>query len=369
MTGNRRGGGAERERRAFAVEAGIRLDEQDLPALRELAIEDEADSVRRAAVWAVARFGLAEDADLFLHAIDDAASTVRSVAGWALWRLGPEALPDLTQSMAAAPTERARDTARRIAARIERAEPAQPVEPVISPPSPDPVWVEGAVHDLLNIVQGIVGELDELGEEEGIPDEVMDRVRSAEEASRFLLEVGGSLLDVGRLEASGTPIERVEVDVVEIAKAAAVRGRPPGDRDRVKVLSGAERITIGTDRTRLLRILLNLVWNACKHSSRADPVRVVVRQHSTGVIVEVRDRGPGIPPEERARVRDAFQTGAKTLGAGWGLGLSTALRLARQIGAEISISDRPTAGTCAIVHLPRVAQVVPDLPARSESSG
>jgi two-component system OmpR family sensor kinase len=58
-------------------------------------------------------------------------------------------------------------------------------------------------------------------------------------------------------------------------------------------------------------------------------------------VLEVTDTGPGIPPEERARVFDRFYRRAEADGTGSGLGLAIVKRIADRHGAEITLTDGP----------------------------
>lgn len=367
------------ERRRVALEVGVLLRTSSLELLRDLVVRDPEASVRRAAAWSLGRFRRTEDLDVLVEALGDVSPAVRAVAGWALWRLGRDACERLKVAIRSDPRPGLRSGAKAVLARIERLDQVVPASPTsvqsVDPFEPDGVWVERAVHDVLNIVQAVVAELDGLGEDleaQGgtgiVPAALVERVRSAEDASKFLLTVGGSLLDAGRLEAGGESIQVETFDLVELVREAAHRGRPYGERDRVRVLAPTEPVEVRTDRTRLLRVLLNLVWNACKHSNSTYPVQVVVRQKGEETVVEVRDRGPGIPDSERQRVLEVFRTGTRTVGTGWGLGLSTAVRLMRQIGGALEIQERRPSGATIRLLLPRdVTTGIVHAPLASES--
>jgi signal transduction histidine kinase len=79
-------------------------------------------------------------------------------------------------------------------------------------------------------------------------------------------------------------------------------------------------------------------------------LRCAARRHQAEV--SVLDRGPGIPPEIRAKVFDQFFT-SKTKGSG--IGLSVARRFVEAAGGELELEDRPGGGTVARVLLPREA--------------
>jgi two-component system sensor histidine kinase MprB len=95
------------------------------------------------------------------------------------------------------------------------------------------------------------------------------------------------------------------------------------------------------------RAVSNLVDNALKFS--ADPVEVAV----DGTSVEVRDRGVGVRPEDRAKVFDRFYRApdARTR-PGAGLGLSIVRQIAEVHGGQVALLPRDGGGTIARLSLP-----------------
>jgi signal transduction histidine kinase len=83
----------------------------------------------------------------------------------------------------------------------------------------------------------------------------------------------------------------------------------------------------------------NLVDNALRYTPPAGRVSVEVRSEDGSALLEVRDSGPGIPPEERARVFDRFYRMPGSAVGGSGLGLSIVKQIADAHRAEISLSD------------------------------
>lgn len=107
---------------------------------------------------------------------------------------------------------------------------------------------------------------------------------------------------------------------------------------------------------RIAQILLNLVSNALQALPER-PVGENVIDVETGrtedgrVLLEVRDNGPGIPPEHLSRVFEPFFT-TKTDGLRTGLGLPITQRLVVELGGEISVRARASGGTAVRVVLP-----------------
>jgi signal transduction histidine kinase len=107
------------------------------------------------------------------------------------------------------------------------------------------------------------------------------------------------------------------------------------------------------DRERLRRAALNLVRNAVEASPRGASVEIAARAQGDRAELEVRDRGPGLSPQARARLFRPFFT---TKERGTGLGLALAKKVADAHGGAIAIVDRPGGGTVARLALPAVAR-------------
>jgi two-component system, OmpR family, sensor histidine kinase ChvG len=109
------------------------------------------------------------------------------------------------------------------------------------------------------------------------------------------------------------------------------------------------------DVSHLTTIVRELVRNAVAYSPPDAPIVVAVRQDGKDAVLEVVDRGPGIPSERRDEVFDRFASwrpaGYETA-PGAGLGLFIARELVRRHGGSISIVDVPTGGTMLAVRLP-----------------
>ncbi|MER7208898.1 HAMP domain-containing sensor histidine kinase [Streptosporangium sp. NPDC000239] len=187
-------------------------------------------------------------------------------------------------------------------------------------------------HDLRTPLMGLVtvaGLLDE--------GEAADLVRDRVGVLRSLVE---DLLEVSRLDAGAEVAERVRVPLAELARRSAAR---VGVEVAVTVLGDP---VAETDPRRLDRILANLVLNAHRHGG--PPVEITVGDN----VVEVRDHGPGFPPELLADGPKRFRTGAAERGRGHGLGLTIALGQAHVIGAGLTLANAPEGGAVATLRLP-----------------
>jgi signal transduction histidine kinase len=132
-------------------------------------------------------------------------------------------------------------------------------------------------------------------------------------------------------------------------------------RAEVKRHLAATRL-VGGSSARIGQVFLNLILNAAQALPEGElrRNRLVVRSHDDddGVVVEVEDNGPGIPPEVLPRIFESFFT-TKPPGVGTGLGLSISREIVRSAGGEIEAESRPGRGALFRVRLPAVPDQTP----------
>lgn len=189
-----------------------------------------------------------------------------------------------------------------------------------------------------------------------------------ERARRFLGEIGADLAELDRLVedvlaaarldaqgAGGWPIARDEVELGEVAREAAARFREahPGRALELELEDGAH--TTRGDAALLRRLLSNLLDNAAKYSEAPAPVTLALRAEGADLVLEVRDRGMGIAPDDLPRLFTPFfrtDRSRERGSGGTGLGLALARRIAEAHGGAISVESAPGAGATFRVRLP-----------------
>ena len=124
-------------------------------------------------------------------------------------------------------------------------------------------------------------------------------------------------------------------------------------RLRLSVEVGDFKVT--ADRAKLRLILDNLISNAVKYTPHDGSIRVNAASDGTGLVVDVIDSGPGIAPEDRAHLFEAFYTGrSQATGPlrGTGIGLSVVLEFTEAHGGTIILIDREGGGAHFRLRLP-----------------
>ena len=153
-------------------------------------------------------------------------------------------------------------------------------------------------------------------------------------------------------EGEGPVPERIRVDLTEVV-AEVVSDARVIDGSRVISLERPGRVHVQADRRRLEQLVHNLVGNALAHTPAGTPIEVRVAGEGERALVEVRDHGPGMEPEQAERVFDRFYRGASaSRDGGSGLGLFIVASLARSFGGEVRVDSAPGAGCAFTVALP-----------------
>jgi len=187
-----------------------------------------------------------------------------------------------------------------------------------------------------------------------------------------LIALVDDLLVVSKIEAGKLTLEPEDTDLPVFVdrfvrtfgeEAARVRARPaPGGPDWMLV-----------DQRRLAQILTNLVHNALKFSPEDAPVDLFWDTSAEGTVsFHVRDRGAGIPPDERDRIFERFHQSENSIAhtQGFGLGLYITRQLTEAMGGWIQVRSAEGGGTTFSVTLPAARPMpAPARPSAAARSG
>src|SRR5437870_9704660 len=172
---------------------------------------------------------------------------------------------------------------------------------------------------------------------------------------QHLLNLINDILDLSKIEAGRLElaIENVLVPTAFAEVTSTLRSLVEKKSQTLSQFA-ATGLAIRADSTRFKQVLMNLVGNAIKFSPAGGRIELVAHKTDGQVRVEVRDTGPGIPPEEQKRIFDAFyrfsQSGEATEGTG--LGLAITRRLVELQGGQLGLQSQPGQGSCFFFSLP-----------------
>ena len=149
------------------------------------------------------------------------------------------------------------------------------------------------------------------------------------------------LLALARQEGAGEGAELVSLDLTALARNALADAEPEAARHAIALTLDAPtaHVVLRADEAALAVLLRNLLGNALRHTPPGGQVRVGVREEASVIDLTVEDSGPGIAPDERARVLDRFYRVPGTPGHGSGLGLAIVQAVARRHGARVEVGE------------------------------
>ncbi|MHB8464919.1 MAG: sensor histidine kinase, partial [Acidimicrobiales bacterium] len=163
------------------------------------------------------------------------------------------------------------------------------------------------------------------------------------------------IVDLATLESGGMTIDIADVNVIDVLHDAMANhvGQAEAVGVALEVDVEPSAATAWTDRDKLRRAVAGLVSNAVKFTPRGGRVQVQARVHEREMTIAVRDTGPGIPFEDRARIFEEFHQGRSALVApGVGVGLTLARRFVELQGGRIELESEPGVGSTFTITLP-----------------
>ena len=174
-----------------------------------------------------------------------------------------------------------------------------------------------------------------------------------------LLDMVTTYLDLERL--GGGEEEQAELDLGELAgERLEILEAAAGRRGQSLKLARRGAATVTGDRQLLARVIDNLAGNALKYSPPGSAVEIEVREVGRWIELEVRDEGPGIPPEALPRIFERFYRVPGSGSAGSGLGLALVREIAEWHGGCVEVDSEPGAGSAFRVRLPARGTGGPD---------
>jgi two-component system OmpR family sensor kinase len=195
----------------------------------------------------------------------------------------------------------------------------------------------------------------------GAVDHPEDLAKTMERIEREAARMGvlvEDLLLLARMD-EGVAVSRTRFDLAALA-ARAVEDARAADPDHPVTLEAPVPVLVEADENRLKQVLDNLLANARAHTPAGTAATVRVSERDGAAVLEVADEGPGVPPEDRARVFERFYRAdpsrTRSAGGGAGLGLAIAAEIARAHGGTLELVPMETGATFRLtIPLPQPA--------------
>jgi signal transduction histidine kinase len=213
-------------------------------------------------------------------------------------------------------------------------------------------------HELRTPLNAVLGYAELL--QDGLYGELPERARQVLERVQangaHLLELINDVLDLSKLEAGELSL------VLDDYSMRAIIEQVVGTTYSLAHAKGltldhevAPDLPLGRgDERRIMQVLLNIVSNAIKFTDKGG-VTITARASEGHFELTVADTGPGIAPQDQARIFEAFQQGDNTstrLKGGTGLGLSISKRFVEMHGGTIDVRSAPGEGSSFVIIIP-----------------
>ena len=214
-------------------------------------------------------------------------------------------------------------------------------------------------HEIRTPLNAVVGYaellLDDAEEED--QEAVVEDVRSLQVATRYLLSLVSSTLDLAKIESGQLLLDITEVSIEAMTREVTRALRPTIEANGNTLLLDLDLpvdLSFYTDNLKLRQILMNLLSNAAKHTKNG---RVILstRAHDEQVVFQVIDDGEGMSPRTLERVWEEFVQADETAlsqNGGTGLGLALVKQLTELLDGRIDVESVLGEGTTFTIALP-----------------
>ncbi|MGR9087048.1 MAG: ATP-binding protein [Gammaproteobacteria bacterium] len=196
------------------------------------------------------------------------------------------------------------------------------------------------------MLQGLSGNLNE---------RQYDQLSRVSRSAKHLLALITDIIDISKIEAGRIDVAPETFDLQDaMAHAVDTVREAAREKNLVLDIDVSDRIVMFSDRKRVLQCVINLLSNAVKYTERGG-VAVIARATEKEVVVEVRDTGIGIGPEQLQRLFVPFErldSFLRLRTSGTGLGLYLTRKIAADLlNGSVEVSSEPGVGSCFILRI------------------
>ena len=214
-------------------------------------------------------------------------------------------------------------------------------------------YITAISHELRTPLNSILGYAQILAADEEVPPNRRQAVSVIRKSGDHLLSVIEGTLDIARIESGKLTLDVKAMDFPELMQQIVgmfeLQARNKGLGFDYRPLGELPSV-VRADEKRLRQILINVIGNAVKFTVRGG-VTFTVECRRDMATFEIRDSGPGIPPEDMQRIFEPFGRGSSVQAGGSGVGLTIARMLTDLMGGEMQVSSTQGEGSLFRIRL------------------
>ncbi|GAB1541787.1 hypothetical protein NUACC21_44600 [Scytonema sp. NUACC21] len=187
--------------------------------------------------------------------------------------------------------------------------------------------------------------------------EALEMAFSDAERMIYILQ---DLLELARAGNSALPLQ-TEPLILNDVIADMVQMTEKFDHRAIQLKVASFPIKVKAERNQLMQVLNHLIDNAFQYSDVDKPVTMQLAQVDNWAVIQVSDKGCGIPLSEQSRIFEPFyrvDPSRTRLTGGTGLGLSIVKRLVERMGGKVEIWSEPGHGSTFILRLPALGEKI-----------
>lgn len=218
------------------------------------------------------------------------------------------------------------------------------------------IFLANMSHELRTPLNAIIGYSDLIADEAaemGYDNIILD-LDKIQTAARQLLGIISDVLDIAKIEADKVELKIVEIDIARLIKEVVTVIEPVLEGNQLEVHCPANIGMLHTDASKVQQILLNLLNNAAKFTSRGK-ITFSIERSTEWISFRIADTGIGISPEQVEYIFKPFmQADSSTTRqyGGTGLGLTICKHYCRLLDGHISVESEKGEGSVFTVILP-----------------
>ena len=183
-----------------------------------------------------------------------------------------------------------------------------------------------------------------------------DQIGSALEETHRMSRIVESLLTISRLDAGEVKMDKLRLDLGELAASTANEMKLLAEEKSIEVrIASEDEVYVVGDRVRLQQVIVNLIDNSIKYTQVGGMIDVRVGREGQRAVLDVSDNGHGIPAHALPHVFERFYRADKARSratGGAGLGLSIVKAICAAHNGEIKVSSQEARGSSFRVELP-----------------